>query len=122
MRLLADENFPGPVIVLLRSAGHDVFSVKESMRSMPDDAILSRASDEQRILLTCDKDFGELAVRFKKPAHGIILFRLEGEQPEMDNTRMLHVIDSRDDWEGHLSVVTNTRIRMRPISRTEQGG
>jgi hypothetical protein len=60
MRILANENVTGTVIAGLRGGGHDVLSVKESLRGEKDDAILARAQVEKRIVLTHDKDFGEL--------------------------------------------------------------
>jgi predicted nuclease of predicted toxin-antitoxin system len=77
MRLLVNENVTGTVIEELRQRGHDVFSVKESMRSEKDDVILARAPAEERIVVTHEKDFGELAFRSRLPsACGVILFRL----------------------------------------------
>ena len=116
MRLLADENVSGTVIEGLRERGYDVFSVKESMRSERDDVILARAQADQRIVVTHDKDFGELAFRSQLSAScGVILLRLAGSDPDTDNERVLEAIESRSDWAGHFSVVTDDRIRMRPL-------
>src|SRR5205807_9253471 len=98
------------VITELRKRGHDVLSVKESMRAEKDDAILARAQVEQRIVVTQDKDFGELAFRSRLPAScGIILFRLAGGDRDADNRRVLEALQSRTDWAGHFSVVTDDR-------------
>jgi predicted nuclease of predicted toxin-antitoxin system len=116
MRILANENITATVIRELRVRGHDVLSVKESMRGEKDDVILARAQAEERLLLTHDKDFGELAVRAGLPAScGIVLFRLAGTDPDSDNRRILDTLESRTDWPGHFSVVTDDRIRMRPL-------
>jgi predicted nuclease of predicted toxin-antitoxin system len=61
MRLLADENIPLAAIDLLRKRGHDVLAVSEIAPSICDEDVLLMAKDEGRILLTFDKDFGELA-------------------------------------------------------------
>jgi len=54
---------------------------------------------------------------------GIILFRLSGGDPSADNWRVLSVLQSRTDWPGHFSVVTDDRIRMRPLpARVSNGG
>jgi predicted nuclease of predicted toxin-antitoxin system len=101
MRFLANENVTGTVIQGLRQRGHDVLSVKESMRSEHDDVILARAQAEQRIVVTHDKDFGELAFRSQLPAScGVILFRLAGSDPDTDNQRILEALESRTDWTG----------------------
>ena len=116
MRFLADENISGTVIATLRRNGHDVVSVKESLRGQPDRALLARARDEQRVLVTHDKDFGELAFRSRLPAEcGVLLFRLAGEDPAVDSCRMVETIESRLDWAGHFSVVTEAQVRMRPL-------
>jgi len=83
MRYLTNENVSGTVIQELRRLEHDVLSVKESMRGERDLAILQRAQVEQRLVITHDKDFGELAFRSQQPAScGIILFRLSGPDPD----------------------------------------
>jgi predicted nuclease of predicted toxin-antitoxin system len=116
MRLLADENVPGPLIMMLRQRGHDVLSAKEQLRGVPDRTILARAQEEDRILITCDKEFGELAFRFGLPASsGVVLLRLAGTSPNADNARALAALESRDDWSGHFAVVTDDRIRLRPL-------
>ena len=116
MRFLADEIVSGTVIQELRQRGHDVLSIKESMRSEQDDVILACAQAEQRIVVTHDKDFGELAFRSQLPAScGVILFRLAGSEPDTDNQRILEAWESRTDWTGHFSVITDNLIRMRAL-------
>src|SRR5882762_6574201 len=96
MRILANENVTRTAIEGLRAKGHDVLSVKESLRGEKDDAILVQAQTEKRIVLTHDKDFGELAFRMGLPAEcGVILMRLSGTDPDADNKRALEAIESR---------------------------
>lgn len=67
-------------------------------------------------MLTHDKDFGELAFRVGLPAEcGVILLRFAGDDPDMDLRRVFDAIESRTDWAGHFSVVSDDRIRMRPL-------
>ena len=116
MRIIANENVSATVIRELRSRGHDVVCVKESMRSAPDYAVLRRAVQEDRLVITHDKDFGVLAFRWGLPAtSGVILFRLSGDNPDADTRRVLTVLGRRTDWSGHFSVVTDDRIRVRPL-------
>ena len=116
MRLLANENVPGPLIVMLRSKGHDVVSVKQGSRGAPDTSVMAQARSEERVLLTCDKDFGELAFRARLPVPcGIILLRLSGASPDEDNARALAAVESRHDWQGHFAVITDRQIRFRPL-------
>jgi hypothetical protein len=77
--------------------------------------VLERAHAEDRVVVTFDKDFGELAVRFQLPVVGVILLRLSGSSPAADNTRAAGAIASRNDWPGHFAVVTDDRIRLRPL-------
>lgn len=116
LRLLANENFPGPLIRELRQRGHDVSSVKESMRGATDREVLEHARKDNRLVVTFDKDFGELAYRARLPVgSGVILFRLSGPSPETDNARALAALESGIDWSGSFAVVTDERIRVRPL-------
>lgn len=116
MRLLADENMPRSVIEQLRQNGHDVLAVKESLRGVKDVEILARAQTESRVVISQDKDFGELAFRGGLPAQcGVVLFRLDGEDPDDDVRRMVEAVESRTDWTGTFGVVDQLRIRLRPL-------
>jgi predicted nuclease of predicted toxin-antitoxin system len=122
MRLLVNENVSATVIQALRQRGHDVLSAKESMRGESDSAVLLRARQEGRLVVTHDKDFGELAFRNCLPAEcGILLFRLGGADPDSDNRRMLEVIQGRQDWAGHFAVVTDDQIRIRLLPPAKSG-
>jgi predicted nuclease of predicted toxin-antitoxin system len=116
MRFLANENVSGAVIRGLRGLGHDVVSVKEVMRSAADREVLSRAAAEGRILITHDKDFGELAYRHGLPSScGIVLFRLSGSNPEIDAARVLAVLSQDLAFAAHFCVVTDDNLRIRRL-------
>lgn len=118
MRLLANENVPGPIVAALRALGHDVLSVKEHMPGAKDRDVLARAQADERLVVTFDKDFGELAVRSRLPSSsGVVLLRLHGASPDEDNARAVAALTSRDDWAGHFAVVTDDRVRLRPLPR-----
>lgn len=122
MKFMMNENVSGTVIRTLRQRGHDVCSVKESLRGASDEEVLQRTRAEQRVLVTHDKGFGELAFRFGLPAScGIILLRVAGASPDEDNERILEVLEARQDWAGHFAVITDDRIRMRPLPPTGEG-
>ena len=106
MHIIANENIMATVISELRSRGHDVLSVKESMPRAGDEVILAKAQAEQRIVLTHDKDFGELAFRYGLPATcGVLLIRLSGTGSKADIEQVLEVICSRDDWPGYSALL-----------------
>jgi predicted nuclease of predicted toxin-antitoxin system len=78
MKFLADEGIDRSIVDCLRGLGFDVFYVIEQVRSLDDDILLQIAHSETRILITRDKDFGELVYRLNKAHSGVILIRLEG--------------------------------------------
>ena len=113
MRLLADENVARAVVHSLRARGHDVAWVHEDAPGSDDPTVLARAQAENRVLLTFDKDFGDLAVRRGMPAQvGILLVRLAAPTPARVAEVLGRVLDSRDDWADHFSVVEDDRVRM----------
>jgi predicted nuclease of predicted toxin-antitoxin system len=116
MRILADENFPGDAVTALRARGHDVLWVRTEAPGMGDREVLARAQVEERIVITFDKDFGELAFRFGLPAtSGIILFRLAARSASSVARLASAVLEMRTDWAGHFSVIEEERVRMTPL-------
>lgn len=116
MRLPANENFPGDAVEALREHGHDVLWVRTDCPGISDGEVLSRAQTEDRILLTFDKDFGELAFRHGLPSSaGVILFRIVPRSPGWIAKISVAALESRSDWAGHFSVIEEHRIRMTPL-------
>jgi len=116
MNLLANENFPRDAVEALRANGHDVLWARTDMAGAEDEAILSRARAEARVIITFDKDFGELAYRQGMPATcGVILFRFALSSPQFAASRAVAVLQSRDDWQGQFAVVDEHRVRLRSL-------
>jgi predicted nuclease of predicted toxin-antitoxin system len=116
MRLCANENIPGDCVTALRSAGHDVLWIRESIPGASDDTVLARAQAEARLLLTFDKDFGALVYRRgQNGSGGIVLFRTSLPSAVIVAATVLRVLASRDDWIGHFSVVDDRTVRMRSL-------
>jgi predicted nuclease of predicted toxin-antitoxin system len=112
LRLLANENFPGAAVEALRARGHDVAWVRLDAPGSNDRQVLHRAVVEARILLTFDKDFGELAFRIGLPTVcGVVLFRIAPRSPAYVAKRAVAVLESRSDWSGRFSVVEEDRVR-----------
>jgi predicted nuclease of predicted toxin-antitoxin system len=120
MRFLADENFPLDAVEALRENGHDVAWIRADSPGIADPLVLERAQIEKRIVLTFDKDFGELAFRLKLLATaGIILFRIKAPSSLVIAEKVTKAIALRDDWYGHFSVVEDDKVRMRVLTTTD---
>ena len=116
MRILADENCPRVLVVRLREAGRDVAWIREVARGVSDVAVLSGAQRQRRVILTLDKDFGDLALRRGLPAEcGVILIRVRGKSPREIALRAMDAITSRPSWAGLFATVTETHLRIRPL-------
>lgn len=116
MKFLADECCDGALVLSLRMAGHDVRYVAEDMKGASDDAVLGAAVGEGRLLLTEDKDFGELALRFGRPVVGIVLLRIDPARREKKWPRLKALIAQFGDrLAGHYSVVLEDRFRFRRV-------
>lgn len=80
MRFLVDECAGPRVAEWLLGEGHEVFSVFDETKGLSDDEILNKAFDEHWILITNDKDFGEMVFRERRPHHGVVFLRLDDER------------------------------------------
>ncbi len=117
MQFIIDESTGAAVVKYLRQAGHDVLAVAETMPQARDPDILARAAAEGRILITNDKDFGELVFRSGQAHQGILLLRLRDESPS-NRVRVVKAVLERyaDRLVGSFVVATETNIRIRPSS------
>lgn len=117
MRLCANENIAEDCVLRLRQDGHDVLWMREAAPGGSDESVLARALVEGRVLITFDKDFGELVFRRgAKAAHGVILFRIAQPSSVIIAERISATLKLREDWLGHFSVVDDSSIRMRLLS------
>ena len=66
MKFLANENFPFPSIKFLREKGFEVISISEELSGVSDEEVLQKASLENLIILTFDRDYGELIFKYRK--------------------------------------------------------
>jgi predicted nuclease of predicted toxin-antitoxin system len=112
MRFLVDECTGPKVAAWLSEQGHEVFSVFDEARGVDDDQLIQRAFDEDRILITNDKDFGEKVYRERAPHRGIIFMRLEDERAT-NKIEVLRLLLERyaDRFEDQFVVVTETQVR-----------
>src|SRR4051794_21527244 len=115
-RFLANENVPGEVVVAARQAGHDMARIVEQSPGAGDDAVLATSLSEGRVLVTFDKDFGEMAFRQGKPATcGVILLRPRLRSPSHVTRFAVNVLRQSVAWEGNFSVAEEGRLRVVPL-------
>lgn len=116
MKFHANENIEGEVVEFLRSLGHDVAYAAETQPRASDDEILASATAERRVLITHDKDFGELCFRKRQPASGVILIRSR-EQAAPARVRLLQELLSANPGpiEGAFTVLSERGIRRHPL-------
>ena len=122
MRVIANENVPGDIVQALRNFGHDGLWIRTDAPGSSDEVVLARAQTEDRLLLTFDKDFGELAFRFGLPISGVILLRLSASSPTRLTQIVMTALTSREDWAGRFSVVEEGRVRMTALPKPKQDG
>jgi len=113
MRFLIDSCVWRPVVDQLRAAGHDVDAVHEWAGDPGDDAILECAAEERRVLVTLDKDFGELVFVMGAEHEGIV--RLVDVRARDQGQALLDVVARyREELERRaLVVVSPNRVRIR---------
>ncbi len=113
MRFLVDECTGHAVAQWLRRQNHDVVSVFDEIRGADDRKVIQKAFEQNRILITNDKDFGELVFREKKPHKGVILLRLEDERAANKIAVLKHLLEKYENsLPGHFIVVTETTVRI----------
>lgn len=114
MRFLLDESADGRLRSMLLRNGHDAVLVAHVYGpGVPDDQILAQAVRDERVVITCDRDFGELIVRHLQPHRGVILYRLSNRSLSFIEARILHVIEQYADQLDQFIVVTDQDIRIR---------
>lgn len=114
MRFLADENLPLMLVQMLANEGHDV--VRASEYGATDERVLQNAEADRRLLLTFDKDFGELVFLRHLSAVGVILIRLPGMTIAQRTEHLRKVLPILErEAPGHFVVVTEDRIRLKRL-------
>ena len=122
MRLLADENVHSLVVERLRSAGHEVEWVAESGAGMADAAMLQRPDIAELVLITYDRDFGDLIFNHGYPAPRSILYsRLGRADPRHAADRILRLLDSGLP-ERHMITIARDGERMKPFPDGARNG
>ena len=114
MRFLADESCDFALVRALRGAGFDVVAVAELSPRALDEQVIDLAVQESRILLTEDKDFGQLIYASARRSGGVILVRFPGAvRKQMPDAVLDFVHKRQDQLAGCFAVVQPGRIRVR---------
>ena len=115
MKLLANENFPLTSIKILKIAGFDIIGIGIDFFGIRDEEVIEIAQNENRTILTFDRDYGELI--FKKglkPRAGIIYLRWEDFNPNEPGEYLKELFKSDDiQFEKMLTVISDNNIRQR---------
>jgi predicted nuclease of predicted toxin-antitoxin system len=116
IRLLTNENFPRPALLVLRAAAVDVESVAEQMPGASDRAVLEHAVQDGRWIVTFDRDYGELVFARKVAAPPAIVFLRQGAYPPTWPAQaVLAAMAQADFVQGHLVVISDRAMRRRPL-------
>ncbi len=105
----------------LNDLGHDVLSARDGYASASDRTLLDLAYREERVLITEDKDFGELVFSLRLPHPCIV--RFHGLTTTDEAAAIRNLIDHHSDamQQGVIIVVTENRMRIRSTMNIEQG-
>ncbi|MGH6683883.1 MAG: DUF5615 family PIN-like protein [Pseudolabrys sp.] len=117
MRWLVDECIDAALVVYLRGAGHDVVYMAEIAPAASDANVLARARRDGRLLLTEDKDFGDLVFRRRSQVPGIVLLRLDPAMHALKRRRLDAAIArfAEEGLRGRYTIVEEGRFRSRPL-------
>ncbi|MEJ5312194.1 MAG: DUF5615 family PIN-like protein [Anaerolineae bacterium] len=116
IRFLADACCDALVVRTLRALAYDVAFVAETEPDKSDEAILGQSLEEQRVILTEDRDFCTLVFRDRRPAYGIVLMRIPPtERPRRADRITTLVAEYPSRLPGSMTTLSLTNIRIRPL-------
>lgn len=114
MKFVADENVDKQIVDVLRSQRHDVIYIAEQEPGINDAEVLARSLDAGAVLITADKDFGEIVFRQRRFSAGVLLLRLAGVSPDSKAQRVRVILDKHGgSLAGAFSVLTPGSLRIR---------
>lgn len=115
MRFLANDNFPKDSVDILNNNNIDTLSISKIKPGISDTEVINISNNDRRIILTFDKDYGELIYKNKiKPINGVILFRWNFFKPETPALFLLEKINSFT-FENKFTIISHNSIRQRNI-------
>lgn len=115
MKLVADEGVDSAVVSVLRGAGHDVLYIAEAAPGLMDSEVLELANRQNALLLTADKDFGELVFRLGQVHTGVVLLRLMGLASAVQAQIVAEVVAQHGtQMQRAFTVIAPKTVRVRP--------
>ena len=115
-KFLCDESVDRHVVVVLREAGYDVSFICEDHPGVEDAMVLELAHQDLRVLLTEDKDFGELVFRAGQSTHGVMLIRLSDLPPRKAAALVLEVVEGHgSQLPGRFAALNSKALRIREL-------
>jgi len=111
-RFIADENIPRETVELLKKKGLDIVTVSDVSPGLGDDEILDLARKDERIVITFDRDFGQLIFKQKRKTEGLILLRFNPESPQQIAKRIQQTLATKIDMEGSVIVVKKDTLKV----------
>jgi len=120
MRLLINENIPLASVHALRDDGYDVVSVAERSPGISDAAVMEIAHVEKRIVVTFDRDYGELVFHRQLPLPGGVLYlRFLPRSPLEPAEYLARLIAAGIKLEGRFTTGDKEQVRQRPLRHEE---
>jgi predicted nuclease of predicted toxin-antitoxin system len=114
MPFIADENIPKETVDLLKKQGVNIVSVTKFASGLSDIEVLDLANKNGRIVITFDKDFGQLIFKEKRKTKGLILLRFAPKSPQQIAKRIQHVLATNIRMENSVITVKKDSIRVTP--------
>ncbi len=112
MKFIADENIPLKVVERLKSSGIEIESVVKFKPGMADKEIVKLSSEERSVIITFDKDFGELIFKNSLKPYGVILLRIQPKSVEYIYSFLFWLLtESKIEFENKFVVAREDRIR-----------
>lgn len=121
MILVADENVEQPIVKKLRDHGHTVNYIAELAPGITDQNVLELCSSSDALLITADKDFGELVFRGGRSHCGVLLLRFAGLPAQAKAERVVWAVKEHgSEMVGGFSVLAPLTLRIRPCTTLNQ--
>jgi predicted nuclease of predicted toxin-antitoxin system len=114
---VADENIDTDIIDILRKNGVNIISIAEDFPSIPDMDVLKISNNHEAILITADKDFGELIFRRGEISEGVILLRIFGISQKQKARMILDVFKNHlTEFSGSFTVINKNKVRVKKMN------